>query len=165
MKTLAIIFGIMSLAKSYSQDLLTMRSGATYTVKILEITDRNVRFKMYGNPDGPTYDISRNSFSTIRYQNGTSEQLAVKEDAAPQSVVINGYNTSDDPEPLSYSYNSQVTYTQPASPVRVQTRTSAGDVIGAILFTGMFALKVASQVQPGRCTRTHAYSRGGSRRH
>jgi hypothetical protein len=156
--------GLFLTAQVFSQDILTMRSGSKYEVKLLEITDTQIRFKMFNNPDGPDYNISRSSFASIRYENGFEEVFAQQPSENPETVAINGFNTSATPSgevpqpPLSASAGNDPPVT--TREVEVQKRTTFGDVLGAILFTGVMALDIAAKVDAhaSKCAQHHSHS-------
>jgi len=155
-------FVLLFSVQTFSQDVLTMRSGAKYEVKLLEITDHDLRFKMYNNPEGPLYTISRSSFASIRYQNGVTEEFAKQVTGDEQTVDINGYNvsatgaTSD--EPLTASAGDDLQ--QGSRQAAVRGRGSAiGQVVGALFNTGLIVLDIAAEFQAAkRCAQQHAHA-------
>lgn len=58
-----------------AQDSLRMRTGAIYSVKIIEITDSQVKYRTYSNPDGPLYNVSKSSISRIKLEGKSWEFL------------------------------------------------------------------------------------------
>ena len=41
----------------YSQDIITKKDGTDIKAKVSEISDSEVKYKKYENPDGPTYSL------------------------------------------------------------------------------------------------------------
>ena len=53
---------------SYSQDSLRLKTGAVYSVRIIEISDIHVKYRTYSNPDGPLYTISKNTVDQYKLE-------------------------------------------------------------------------------------------------
>jgi hypothetical protein len=157
--TTALLFA----SQLFSQDILTLRSGVKYQVKLYEITDTELRFKMYNNQGGPFYTISRKTFQSIVYENGVTEEFALNNQESSQTVTVNGYNISSSSS-TTFSDESQSTViTQdsgfPSQPAKVaQKKVTFGEVMGAIFATGMIALDVASKFENSKCTQSHQHS-------
>lgn len=47
-------------------------------VKVLEVTDNTVKYKMWTYQDGPTFSIATNNISVIKFQNGEEQQFSQK---------------------------------------------------------------------------------------
>ena len=75
---LSLLVLLLTLAgfAAQAQDLLTKRTGEELSVKILEITPSEVRYRRADNPDGPLISIWRSDVFMIRYANGTRENLS-----------------------------------------------------------------------------------------
>jgi hypothetical protein len=58
---------------AYAQDQLTKRNGDELTVKVIEITPAEVKFRRADNLDGPLISIWKSDVFMIRYANGTKE--------------------------------------------------------------------------------------------
>ena len=54
----------------HAQDIITLRSGEKLKVYIEEITPTEVKCKIYGNFEGPTYTIEKYKISKIQYGDG-----------------------------------------------------------------------------------------------
>lgn len=82
-KTLALL--ALSATVSFcarAQDKLYLKTGKTEQVKVTEITDRAIRYKMYDNPEGPEYVVDKSRVLRVVYENGT-EDIFNTESAAP----------------------------------------------------------------------------------
>lgn len=78
MRKLILLAPLAALATlSYAQDNLYLKAGRVERVKVTEITDRAVRYKMYDNPTGPEYLLDKAKIDRIVYENGTEERFAV----------------------------------------------------------------------------------------
>ena len=131
----------------FSQDIVTMKSGAVYEARILEVTDSAVQFKMHHNPDGPLYNISQSMIASIQYQNGSKEQLFNNTIASnvSQAVTINGYNT------VASSADAGYPEVPPATETAVQPRVAQANPLGVILGIGFIALKLMADRQEQGC--------------
>ncbi|MDE6634706.1 MAG: hypothetical protein K2J96_05580 [Bacteroidaceae bacterium] len=78
-----LLFSLVALALTsicFAQDVLVKKDGSTILAKILRITETEVEYKNYDNPDGPTRVISISSLLRINYQNGQTETFATASD-------------------------------------------------------------------------------------
>lgn len=77
MKKILLLASFAALAGiGYAQDNLYLKVGRVERVKVTEITDRAVRYKMYDNPTGPEYVVDKAKIDRIVYENGTEEKFA-----------------------------------------------------------------------------------------
>lgn len=58
---------------SYSQDIITFKSGEEIKVKVEEITPLNVSYKKFENLNGPIYTSKKTEIFMIKFENGTKE--------------------------------------------------------------------------------------------
>jgi len=75
------LFLLLSTYLSFSQDIITMKSGEDIEAKVLEITVTEVKYKKFDFQDGPTYTILKSNTLMIRYKNGSK-------DIFPEPVVV-----------------------------------------------------------------------------
>ncbi|MBP5677415.1 MAG: hypothetical protein J6W88_02830 [Bacteroidales bacterium] len=75
MKRLFLLLSVLILMffSTSAQDLITLKNGTDIKAKVLEVNPTDVTYKLYTNPDGPTYKILRSDILLIRYENGTNE--------------------------------------------------------------------------------------------
>jgi len=69
------LFALVSL-QALAQDKIYLKTGKVEEVKISEITDRTVRYKMFDNPTGPEYVVEKSRIERIVYANGTEERFS-----------------------------------------------------------------------------------------
>lgn len=63
---------------SFSQDQLFKKDNTKLEVKILEINQNEIKYKLFNYLEGPTIIISKNDVALIIYQNGTHEAIITK---------------------------------------------------------------------------------------
>lgn len=73
---------------AWAQDKLLMRAGGVLEVSISKETSDQVFYRLYSDPTGPEYSISKASLAKIVYTNG---QEAVMTSAAPILVIDSVY--------------------------------------------------------------------------
>lgn len=75
-----------------AQDVIVKTDQTTVLSKVLEISSTEIKYKKWGNLDGPTYSISRSEVLSINYENGEVE-------------IFTGTNR---PQPSTYPQPSQI---------------------------------------------------------
>lgn len=53
---------------SYAQDSLRMKTGAVYSVRIIEISESLIKYRTYSNPDGPLYTVSKSTIDQYKLE-------------------------------------------------------------------------------------------------
>ena len=76
--TIAAIAALLSLNFSYSQDLITIKSGEDMQAQILEVGQSEVKYKKFDNLNGPIFTILKSDILIIRYENGTKDIFSNK---------------------------------------------------------------------------------------
>ena len=56
-----------------AQDIILKRDQKELAVKILEIEEANVKYKLFKNPEGPVYNLKKSEIFVIIYSDGTRE--------------------------------------------------------------------------------------------
>ena len=69
--------------KLFAQDKIYLRDSSIVDVKITEVSDTKIAYKLTANPNGPLYTVSLRRIYKIVYQNGI-EQLVAE---IPESIV------------------------------------------------------------------------------
>lgn len=92
---LLIFICLSSIIKA--QDQLFKKDNSKIEVKILEITQDVIKYKLFTYQDGPTITISKKDVALIIYQNGVHEVIAAKTEDTPTTttqpfVVYNSYS-------------------------------------------------------------------------
>lgn len=70
---LMLFFGLS--LTSNAQDILYKTDGSKEEVKVLEITQKEITYKKFSNPDGPSYVIDKGQVALIAFSNGEHELI------------------------------------------------------------------------------------------
>lgn len=65
-----LLFGAASVS---AQDVITMKNGEDVLAKVLEIDAENVKYRMFGEPDGAIYTTPKSQVLLIRHESGRNE--------------------------------------------------------------------------------------------
>lgn len=61
---------------SSAQDIIVKNDGSIIKAKVLELTDKQIKYKSHTNPDGPLYTINIDGVLSITYENGEKETFS-----------------------------------------------------------------------------------------
>ena len=95
---------------AYSQDIIVGTNGNKIEAKVTEVEVDVIKYKKFGDNDGPTYTMKKTEIATILYENGTVDVF--KKEPQPQQRPNNMYG---DPY---YGYNNYDPYTIPGKGLR-----------------------------------------------
>lgn len=70
-----------------AQDSLYKRDGTVLAVKLIEVTQAEVKYKRADYTDGPTFIVSKSELLKIRYANGSIEDCSSAKVAAPAATA------------------------------------------------------------------------------
>jgi len=93
----ALTFALFCLSiTGYSQDQLFKKDNTKIDVKILEINQAEIKYKLFTYQDGPTITVSKKDVALIIYQNGVHEVINTANDPSTMGadapfVVYNSY--------------------------------------------------------------------------
>ena len=74
MKRFVFLFTAVFLQQiAVAQDVMVMMDASEKKVKVLEITDSEIKYKLYDDLDGVTYSTSRSKIFLINFENGKRE--------------------------------------------------------------------------------------------
>ena len=75
MKKILFILSVLlfSAAAVSAQDIITKKNGEDIKAKVLEIDTRNVKYRLFDEPDGVIYTIPKLQVILIRYESGRNE--------------------------------------------------------------------------------------------
>ena len=73
---------------SFSQDMITTKTGEDIQAKVIDVTNDEVRYKKFDDQTGPILTISTLNLLMIRYENGSKDIFtAPQTTAAPYSII------------------------------------------------------------------------------
>ena len=73
-KLLIIAMALLGSAMvSRAQDVITLRNGENILAKVLEVSQRDIKYKKFTNLNGPTYTVDIIQVQMIRYENGEKD--------------------------------------------------------------------------------------------
>lgn len=77
-KLLLVLFSLFLLgAGAMAQDKLHRKNGEVLKVKILEVGSSEIKYRIFGQEDGPVYILERDRIKKIEYQDGRVEKTSV----------------------------------------------------------------------------------------
>jgi len=88
-----LIATLFSVVSAFAQDVILKTDGTEINAKVLEITDRQVKYKDIGFIDGPTRNIDIFDVFMITYENGKKEVFSVKTSPATPTTRESANNT------------------------------------------------------------------------
>lgn len=78
MKRLIFIIASILLGQTVcAQDIIQKKDATEIQAKVLKITDTEIEYQRWDNPDGPIYTIPAEDVFTITYQNGSKESSRI----------------------------------------------------------------------------------------
>lgn len=154
-KSLAIVIILFtSIITSYGQDSLFFKNSNPISAKVIEISSRDVKYKLASFPEGPIYSVPQETIKSIKYSNGRQEELYLPVVKANTDTVIRrfifgagvnvGYLFNDDfakfAKDYANSYNISITDNTLA-----QTNIGARGLLGFRL-TRTFDVNVCAEI-------------------
>lgn len=74
LKTLLTLALSISLSvNGFTQDVMTKTSGEEIKVKILEVSNSEVKYRLFDSPNSPLFTISKSEVLIIKYENGSKD--------------------------------------------------------------------------------------------
>lgn len=78
---------LISAATVSAQDIITKKTGEDIKAKVLEVDTSNIKYKLFDEPEGVTYTISKSQILMVRYESGRNEVF----NTAPVNKFANEY--------------------------------------------------------------------------
>lgn len=110
-----------------AQDIIVTTDGDAISAKVLELTDTSIKYKNFGNQQGPTFELPVSQVKTLIYENGrkvTFESQATQQVTQPTQPNPQPQTTSN--QTRSYSQMQQQTAKSDADLMR-QYKTAFSD--------------------------------------
>lgn len=136
-KALSIALLMFLNADTFGQDTLVMKGNSKIAAKVIEISNTEIKYKMFDNSNGPDCVASTSSVSQIKYTNGTIDTFNTvtvsNVDQSSELKEMEGPNMCDDrsvrgpemQETLSVLNNVYI-----CNPVRAVTRNNGFQCLG-----------------------------------
>ena len=93
-KLVSLLLGIFICASMFAQDIILKRDNTIIPAIVEEISDSEVVYRSYDNPDGPRYRVSKDNIAQIKFQNGTSQIFEAPAPAPAPSQYGSPYTPS-----------------------------------------------------------------------
>ncbi len=88
MKSILTILFLLGVVSMQAQDKLYKRTGEMTQVKVTEVGEEFVVYKMFNNQDGPNYKIRKDALDKIVYQNGVTENYSSAVSATVTTTTV-----------------------------------------------------------------------------
>lgn len=86
-KLFSAFFCLLSLQIAQAQDIVTKRTGEKVEAKVLEISSTEIKYKLFKNPEGPTYVVPKVDVALIEYEDKTSEAFELSDVALAKATA------------------------------------------------------------------------------
>jgi len=96
----------------WAQDIITLTNGKKIEAKVWEINPGDVKYKDYGNPDGPMITVLKVNVLSIQYANGTRTVFNGGEEKPNSGHFVRGSGRDRDRE-RDRDRDEQVSYNKP----------------------------------------------------
>ncbi len=80
--------------KDECNDLITMKNGDEIKVKVIEISEKQIKYKRCDNLEGPLITVNKYDVFSIKYANGTKEIFKEEKPLTPKEPETNNKNNS-----------------------------------------------------------------------
>lgn len=77
-----------SFSSFFSQDIIHFKNGNKDEVKVLELNSFEVKYKKFNNLNGPNFISNKSEIDSIRFENGTIENVSVNINQFIDTVLI-----------------------------------------------------------------------------
>ncbi|MCM1052331.1 MAG: hypothetical protein NC349_10250 [Paenibacillus sp.] len=104
-----------------AQDIIVTTDGDAISAKVLELTDTSIKYKNFGNQQGPTFELPVSQVKSLIYENGRKVTF---EPQATQQVTQPTQSTQPNPQPQTT--NNQ---TRPYSQMQQQTAKNDAELM------------------------------------
>ncbi|MDR1335897.1 MAG: hypothetical protein LBK22_03595 [Tannerella sp.] len=84
----AVLIWTVAMMAVNAQDVIYKRNGDRVNARVLEIGEKDISYKSFSNPSGPTYRLKQSDVTRIKYENGEED---VFEADAPEEDEAQAY--------------------------------------------------------------------------
>jgi len=90
------------LSLGLAQDRIIKRDGTEESVKVLEVTPTQVKYKKFSRQDGPIYTISKSEIFKITYEDGSEEMFRNIPSSSQRNITSKNYRSPGTAMALSF---------------------------------------------------------------
>lgn len=148
-KTLFIIILLASTLFAWAADVITTTSSEKIEAKILEVSTKMIKFKKVSNLDGPTFILTPQEISSIKYANGEIQFFNDQKD-----VPTSQQNTSLTTKYIVTASNNLNVRKQPSGEAPIMGKVSNGDIVEVMDIQGDWG-KIVFGAQNGYVSMAH----------
>ena len=91
-----LLMAILICAKAFAQDKIYKKNGDVINVKVLEVGESEIKYKLFNDSVGPIYSVDKDRLKKTVYENGREElyksslkDVSLYEDQAKNAIKIN----------------------------------------------------------------------------
>lgn len=85
----------------FAQDIMIQKDGDEIEVTVIKISNNEVEYKKWSNPDGPSYTIPKSEVFMIKYKNGEKDVFKESKPSSDDKLNIASQTTTTKVEPTS----------------------------------------------------------------
>lgn len=100
--TFLLLIFTLGIFVSKAQDIIVLQTKEQIQVKLFEVTNSEVVYKMFDKPDGPVYRIKTSVVKEIKFQNQEKDAISYRKEASSQQTV--GVNATGPKAPIKQAY-------------------------------------------------------------
>ncbi len=131
-KTSLLIALLLAIFAVNAQDIIVMKNGDLVQSKVMEITQTEIKYKKFSNPDGPLYTIDKATVLSINYENGEKEMITSSQPQAETTATtvptpaVDYSISPEENEKLKQKYRLDVSLTEERI-AKLQKKKKIGD--------------------------------------
>lgn len=86
-----------------AQDIIFLTNGDEIEAKVMKVTETELEYKRYDNPDGPSYTKSLSNVFMVKYENGVKDVFTTPETVKQQQQTVYDGPSMGEHSPLTLS--------------------------------------------------------------
>lgn len=90
-RVILLAFLLLAGISAYAQDIITKKDGTDIQAKILEVTNSEIKYKKFSNPEGPVFTMPISEILIVRYENGENEVFSESQSSASLNTEYEVY--------------------------------------------------------------------------
>lgn len=98
---------LLSVTSLFGQDIILFRDGNSVEAVVVEITQTEIKYKKFKNPNGPLYTKSQSDVQSIKYAYGEVEEFTKTNNIVPVAETAQSDDATDAPQLISLSGDTE----------------------------------------------------------